>query len=193
MPDLRRGPASTPNDREGLGVSPAHSINQNKGPAPMHPTSIDLPKQTRQAMCGLLQANLADGIDLVYHIKQAHWTLRGPNFIGLHELLDQLHEQVEDKVDLVAERIQVLGGQAEGTVAAAAKGSRLAKYPLEAVSPAEHIDALSGSLAAYARNNREAISSADEAGDEATADLFTEIVRMADRALWFIEAHKPVK
>ncbi len=159
----------------------------------MHPTSIDIPEQTRQAMCGLLQANLADGIDLVYQIKQAHWTLRGPSFIGVHELLDDLHEKVEDKVDLVAERIAVMGGQAEGTVDASAQSSRLPKYPLDAVKVEDHINALSKSLAAYAKNNREAIKEADEAGDDGTADLFTEIVRMADRALWFIEAHKPVK
>ena len=159
----------------------------------MHPTSHDLSEQTRQAMCGLLQSNLADGIDLVYQIKQAHWTLRGPNFIGMHELLDDLHEQVEGKVDLVAERIAVLGGQAEGTVDASAQGSRLPKYPLDAVKVEDHVKALSKSLAAYAKNNRAATGEAGEAGDEATADLFTEIVRMADRALWFVEAHKPVK
>ncbi|MCF3936090.1 DNA starvation/stationary phase protection protein Dps [Acuticoccus sp. M5D2P5] len=159
----------------------------------MHPTSHDLPEQTRQAICGLLQANLADGIDLIYHIKQAHWTMRGPNFIGLHELLDRLHEEVEDKVDLVAERISVLGGQAEGTVDVSASQSRLPKYPLDAVSPDEHILAVSRSIAAYAKNNRAAIDESEEAGDKATADLFTEIVRMADRALWFIEANKPAK
>lgn len=158
----------------------------------MHPTSHDLPEQTRQSVCGLLQSNLADGIDMVYQIKQAHWTLRGPGFIGLHELLDELHEQVEDKVDLVAERIQVLGGQAEGTVDVAAQTSRLPKYPLDAVGPGAHIDALSKSFAAYSRHHRSAIGEAEEAGDQATADLFTEIVRMSDRALWFIEAHKPV-
>jgi len=159
----------------------------------MHPTSHDLPEQVRQSVCGLLQANLADGIDLVFHIKQAHWTMRGPNFIGLHELLDDLHEQVEDKIDLVAERIQVLGGHAEGTVDVSAQSSRLPKYPLEAVTPTEHIDAVSKSIAVYAKNNRSAIKEATDAGDDGTADLFTEIVRMADRALWFIEAHKPVK
>ncbi|MBJ3778283.1 DNA starvation/stationary phase protection protein Dps [Acuticoccus sp. 2012] len=158
----------------------------------MHPTSHDLSKQVRQSVVGLLQDNLADGIDLVYQVKQAHWTLRGPNFIGLHELLDQLHEQVEDKVDLVAERISVLGGQAEGTVEASAGRSRLPKYPLDAVAIEDHVAALSKAFAAYAKNHRAAIDEASEAGDEATADLFTEIVRMADRALWFIEAHKPV-
>jgi hypothetical protein len=100
----------------------------------MHTTSIDISEQTRQAMCGLLQGVLADGIDLVSHLKQAHWTVRGPNFIGLHELLDDLHEKMEEKVDLTAERIAALGGQAEGTVDVAAGASRLPKYPLDAAT-----------------------------------------------------------
>ena len=158
----------------------------------MHPTSHDLSKQKRQAICGVLQSNLVDGIDLVYQLKQAHWTLRGPNFIGFHELLDTLHEQVEDKVDLVAERISVLGGQVEGTIEVAAQSSRLPKYPLDIASVEKHVEALSKSFAAYAKNNRAAIEEATDAGDEATADLFTEVTRAADRALWFIEAHKPV-
>ena len=157
----------------------------------MHSTHHDLPKQLRQSMCGLLQSNLNDAIDLVYQVKQAHWTLRGPNFIGLHEFFDELHEQVEGKVDLVAERIQVLGGQAEGTVAASAKGSRLPTYPLDIHSPDDHLAALTKSYAAFAKTVRSAIDEASEAGDEDTADLFTEISREADRALWMLEAHRP--
>jgi starvation-inducible DNA-binding protein len=159
----------------------------------MHPNSLDLSEQTRKAMCGLLQANLADGVDLVSHIKQAHWTLRGPNFIGLHELLDDLYEKVSEKVDLIAERIATLGGQAEGTVDVSAQHSRLPKYPLDAVTPEEHVDAVSRSIAAYAKSVRAAIDEADDAGDKSTSDLFTEVSRYADRALWFVEAHKPAK
>jgi starvation-inducible DNA-binding protein len=157
----------------------------------MHKTHHDLPEQVRQSMCGLLQANLADAIDLTYQIKQAHWTLRGPNFIGLHEFFDELHEQVEGKVDLVAERIQVLGGQAEGTVAASAKGSRVPAYPLDIFSPDDHLKALIKSYAVFAKSIRSAIDEADEAGDQDTADLFTEVSREADRALWMLEAHRP--
>ncbi|ORE94667.1 DNA starvation/stationary phase protection protein Dps [Acuticoccus yangtzensis] len=154
------------------------------------PTSTDISEQTRKAMVGVLQANLADGIDLVYQLKQAHWTARGPNFIGFHELLDDLHEQIEEKVDLTAERIAVLGGQAEGTVDVSAQTSRLPKYPMQAVAIDEHVEAVTKSLAAYAENIRKAIDEASEAGDEGTADLFTEISRTADRARWFVEAHK---
>lgn len=157
----------------------------------MHATHHDLPEQLRQSMCALLQANLNDAIDLVYQVKQAHWTLRGPNFIGLHEFFDDLHEQVEGKVDLVAERIQVLGGQAEGTIAAAAKGSRLPDYPLDIHAPDDHLFALIKSYASFAKNVRAAIADADEAGDQDTADLFTEISRAVDRGLWMLEAHRP--
>ena len=156
-------------------------------------TTIDLSDQTRQAMCGLLQSNLADSIDLVYQLKQAHWTLRGPSFIGVHELLDTLHDQIEDGTDLIAERISVLGGQAEGTVDVSAQSSRLPKYPLDAVAIPDHVDALTKSLAAYCENVRKSIDSAEEAGDADTADLFTEISRTADRARWMIEAHKAPK
>ncbi len=158
----------------------------------MHPTSHDLSSQTRQAVCGILQAQLVDAIDLSSHLKQAHWTMRGPNFIGLHTLLDTLYTQVSDQADMVAERIAALGGQAEGTVDVSAKDSRLPRYPLNIVSPSDHIETLSRSLAAYGKTAREGINASSDAGDEGTADLFTEIVRAADKSLWLIEAHKPV-
>ncbi|WP_420393200.1 DNA starvation/stationary phase protection protein Dps [Acuticoccus sp.] len=159
----------------------------------MFPTACDLPEQTRQSMCALLQSHVSDGIDLFSHVRQAHWTLRGPNFIGLHELLETIYEQVKDQTDLLAERLQLLGGHTEGTIDVAAQNSRLPKYPLDAVSPSEHVDAVTSSLAAYAKTVRGAIDEADEAGDMGTSDLFTEIVREVDRARWMIEAHKPVK
>ena len=159
----------------------------------MFPTACDLPEQTRQSMVALLQSHVSDGIDLYSHVRQAHWTLRGPNFIGLHELLEKIYTEVADQTDLVAERLQLLGGHTEGTIDVAAQNSRLPKYPLDAVTPNEHIEAITNSLAAYAKSVRGAIGEADETGDQGTADLFTEIVRAVDRARWMIEAHKPVR
>lgn len=159
----------------------------------MFDTTIDIPEQTRQSMIGLLQAHVSDGQDLYYQLRQAHWTLRGPNWIGLHELFEKIYEEVEDQVDLMAERLQLLGGHTEGTIQAAAKNTRLPPYPLDAVTPAEHIEAATTALASYAKTVRGAIDEASEAGDEGTADLFTETVRGLDRARWMIEAHKPVK
>lgn len=159
----------------------------------MFPTASDLPEQTRQAMVGLLQAQVSDGQDLFYQLRQAHWTVRGPNFIGLHELFEEIYKEVDGYVDDLAERLQTLGGHTEGTIEVAAKNSRMPKYPIDAVTPAEHIDALTTALAAFANSTRKAIEEADEAGDEVTADLLTAISGSVDERRWMIEAHKPVK
>jgi len=78
-----------------------------------------------------MNQRLADAGDLQMQMKQAHWNVKGPHFIGLHELFDQIDEAVEGYVDLVAERIVQLGGIAEGTARVAAERSRLEEYPLD--------------------------------------------------------------
>jgi starvation-inducible DNA-binding protein len=155
----------------------------------MHTTRNDLPAATRRKVGALLQARLADAIDLSLAAKQAHWNVRGPHFIALHELFDDVHDHVRGHVDELAERIVQLGGTAHGTLAAAAKGTKLPPYPLDAASGREHVAALARSMAAYGRSVRAAIDAATKLGDAGTADLFTEISRAADKDLWMVEAH----
>jgi starvation-inducible DNA-binding protein len=155
----------------------------------LHPTSNDLPKKTRAAMCELLNARLADAIDLRLATKQAHWNVKGPHFIALHELFDKLYDVVGEYVDELAERAVQLGGTAEGTLQAVAKASSLEAYPLKASSGDEHVKALTKVLAAFGEAVRAAIDAAAKAGDADTTDLFTEISRGNDKQLWFIEAH----
>jgi starvation-inducible DNA-binding protein len=128
-------------------------------------------------------------VDLHYQAKQAHWNVKGPSFIALHELFDKIAATVEDHNDLVAERIAALGGIAEGTVAVAAKQSRLSSYPLNITTGREHVEALSSALASFGQSVRKAIDEATGFGDADTADLFTEISRDTDRSLWLVEAH----
>jgi starvation-inducible DNA-binding protein len=155
----------------------------------VHPSSNDLPKKTRAAMCELLNARLADAIDLRLATKQAHWNVKGPHFIALHELFDKLYDVVGDWVDDLAERVVQLGGMAAGTLQAVAKASGLEAYPLKASAGEEHLKALTKVLAAFGESVRHAIEAAAKAGDADTADLFTEISRGNDKQLWFIEAH----
>lgn len=155
----------------------------------MHPTRIDLAVDTRQRVIKLLSACLADAIDLESQTKQAHWNVKGPSFIALHELFDKLHGEVDEYADLLAERIAQLGGSPTGTVRAAAAQSRLKEYPLHISSGREHVEALSAALAAFGGHARKAIEHATEAGDADTADIFTEISRGIDKSLWFVEAH----
>ena len=152
-------------------------------------TRNDLPEEVRREMIGLLNQQLADAIDLAYQAKQAHWNVKGPSFIALHELFDEVVEEIEEHVDDLAERAVELGGTACGTVRAAAGKSRLVEYPLEISSGADHVNALSGALADFGKTARAAIDEAANRGDADTADLFTEISRGVDKLLWKVEAH----
>ncbi len=155
----------------------------------MYKTKNDLPEKVRAEMVTLLQQRLADCIDLVTQAKQAHWNVKGPSFIALHELFDEVYAHAGDSADLIAERIVQLGAVAEGTARIAAKRSGLAEYPLEIANGKDHVEALSRALAYTAESIRSSIDRADEMGDKGTADIFTEIVRSLDKDLWFVEAH----
>lgn len=159
----------------------------------MHKTKNDLSANVREKAIALLSARLADGIDLQLQTKQAHWNVKGPSFIALHELFDDVSERVEEYTDLMAERITSLGGTAEGTVQVAAKRSKLPAYPLDITEGPAHVDALSTALAAFGKLARAAIAQSDEIGDADTADVFTEISRGIDKDLWFVEAHMQAK
>lgn len=152
-------------------------------------TKNDLPAQLREKMIVLLNARLADSIDLQTQCKQAHWNVKGPDFIALHELFDKVNEEVEEYVDLIAERAVQLGGVAEGTIQGAVKKTQLKPYGARGGSGHEHVQALSSALAAYGKLVRAAIDVSDRAGDKDTADIFTEISRGTDKWLWFVEAH----
>lgn len=156
---------------------------------PLHPTRNDLSAEIRTKMVALLNGRLADAIDLSTQTKQAHWNVKGSNFIALHELFDDIHEDVGGYVDEIAERAVQLGGQVHGTVRAAAGASKLPEYPLDISCSKEHVAALSTVLAAFGKLARKAIDEADDAGDADTADLFTAVSRGIDKWLWMVEAH----
>jgi starvation-inducible DNA-binding protein len=155
----------------------------------MHRTKNDLPESKRTELVRLLNDRLADAQDLFAQVKTAHWNVRGPNFFQLHELFDQIAEDVEEHTDLLAERAGQLGGVAEGTVQVAAKKSTLPPYPLNISNGRDHVEALSTALAAFGKAAREAIDQSDKLGDKDTADIFTEVSRETDKNLWFVEAH----
>jgi starvation-inducible DNA-binding protein len=154
----------------------------------MFPTKNDLPEAVRTQVVRLLNDRLADCIDLQTQTKQAHWNVKGPNFIALHELFDQIHSAVGEYVDEIAERAVQLGGVAEGTARIVARRSSLAEYPA-AVDGRSHVEALSSALAAFGKSARKAIDDTGQLGDLDTADIFTEISRGIDKWLWFVEAH----
>jgi starvation-inducible DNA-binding protein len=155
----------------------------------LHNTKIDIDKGRREQIIGILNQRLADASDLKSQAKQAHWNVKGMNFIALHELFDQVATDLDPHVDDIAERITTLGGVALGTVRVAAQNSSLSEYPLEISDGAAHVDALSNALADFGKKVRADIDATTGLGDADTADLLTGISRSIDKLLWFVEAH----
>lgn len=155
----------------------------------MFETRNDLGQDTRQKMIDLLNQHLADTFDLMSQTKQAHWNVKGPHFIGLHEMFDDFAEGLEGYVDMIAERCTALGGYATGTARMAAANSTLDEYPTSVIRDMDHVKALAERYSTVAQNVRESIDEADDAGDQDTADMFTDISRDLDKWLWFLEAH----
>lgn len=156
----------------------------------MHRTKNDLSQKVRAKVIATLGDRLADATDLMLQTKQAHWNVKGENFIALHELFDKINDAAEEWVDLIAERIVQLGGTAEGTVQATAKRTSLSPYSLTIVRGEDHVEALSSALAAFGKKVRAAIDKTGKAGDADAADILTEISRDVDKYLWFVEAHQ---
>jgi starvation-inducible DNA-binding protein len=153
-------------------------------------TRNSLPEKTRLEITGLLQSRLADSIDLMMRAKQAHWNVKGTNFIALHELFDKVYTDAGVYVDLIAERIVQLGGMAQGTIRASAKTSGMPEYPLDISSGRKHVAELAHSISFYSELIRQAITRSSDLEDASTADILTQVSRGADMNLWFVEAHE---
>jgi starvation-inducible DNA-binding protein len=155
----------------------------------MYETENDISIKRRKELNALMNLRLASAVDLQGQMKQAHWNVKGPSFIGLHELFDKVDEAVEDYVDKIAERIVQLGGIAEGTVRVAASRTRLPEYPLAIAEGMAHVEAVARALSTFGAEARTTIDEANALDDADTADLFTEVSRGIDKWLWFVEAH----
>ena len=184
--------------RQRAAATPAHArVADHVAPTPtsagdtkLFPTKNDLPEDKRVEVVGLLNQRLAEAIDLQTQCKQAHWNVKGPSFIALHKLFDDVNEDVEGYVDLIAERAVQLGGVAEGTIGAVETRSKLPDYPIGIATGGEHVAALSDALGAFGRAARITIEELNELEDSGSADVLTEISRGVDKWLWFVEAHQ---
>ncbi len=152
-------------------------------------TGVNLSESTREKLIAILNARLADTVDLKTQTKHAHWNVKGKQFYQLHLLFDSVASHLDDQADMIAERITALGGIANGTARQVAASSAIPEYDLHAVSGEEHVKALSQRLSKLVNQARAEIDNTDALGDKGTADLFTEIVRAGDKDLWFLEAH----
>ena len=155
----------------------------------MHITKISIHKKKCIELIALLNKSLASTNDLYAQLKQAHWNIKGPEFIALHKLFDELAEQIEEHVDIVTERIESLGGTALGTIQATAENSALRIYPIDIFLAKEHLEHLTHNFAILGELSRNNIRKAENLDDFVTSDLYIALTRLLDKSLWFLEAH----
>lgn len=148
-----------------------------------------LEDNARKTAIDVLSARLADATAMLLALKQAHWNVKGPNFIAIHELFDGVYERLEPHIDTMAERIKQLDGTANGTAEHVAQASTLKAYPLDLTSETDHIKAVADRLRDLGGKVREGIDQTDEAGEADAADILTAMSRDIDKDLWFIESH----
>ena len=155
----------------------------------MHVTNTSIPEKNRIEIVGMLNISLASTNDLYLQLKQAHWNIKGPQFIALHKLFDDVAEEIEEQVDIIAERITSLGGTAFGTIQAIAENSELRTYPLDIFSMQEHVEHLIHNIAILSELCRSHIKETQELNDFCTNDLYVSLSSLLDKKLWFIQAH----
>jgi starvation-inducible DNA-binding protein len=148
-----------------------------------------LSDNARKTSISELNGRLADSVALALAVKQAHWNVKGHNFIAIHELFDAVHTNLRDQIDIMAERVQQLDGVAMGTAEQVASSTTLAEYPTDLTRAEDHIRALCDRFRDHGERLRAAIDATDEAGDANTADILTAASRSVDKDLWFMESH----
>ncbi len=155
----------------------------------LHKTKNGMPEKVRMEVVSMLNSSLASVMDLYAQLKQAHWNVKGPEFIALHKLFDEIAEELEEHIDTIAERAAALGGTVLGTIQEAAKNTALSAYPTNISSAKDHLAHLTHNMAIISELAHEHMAEAEELGDMSTNDIYIALDRFLDKNLWFLESH----
>jgi starvation-inducible DNA-binding protein len=164
-------------------------MSQSNNHQVLHPVRIAIPLEIRLYVIQLLNQTLACTVDLRSHVKQACWNVKGHDFSQLHALFATMVTELDAYTDLVAERIVVLGGVAQGTARTATTRSTLPEYPGAIMDGPAHVRALAERVAPYATALRDNITLAADVEDAGSAAVYTDISRGVDKQLWILDAH----
>lgn len=138
----------------------------------------------------MLNQLLADSITLYNLYKKHHWQVAGPTFYQLHLLFDKHAGEVLESVDLIAERIQMLGGVAGGMPFDVAEHTKIERPPLGVENVPAMLARTVNAHATVIRTVREGIELTERNKDYGTNDLLmSDLLRMHEMQVWFVSQH----
>lgn len=162
-----------------------------KAPEGNHVTNFTVPGMTKSpadAVIGILEERMVATIDLQLTLKHIHWNVVGPNFIGVHEMLDPQVDAVREMTDTIAERIATLGGVPVGTPESVVQRRTWSDYSLGKASVNEHLGALDIVYSGINSGHREAIGKLADL-DPVSEDILTGELAQLEQFQWFVRAH----
>jgi starvation-inducible DNA-binding protein len=151
---------------------------------------IALAENTRRASADNLNQVLADTITLRDLYKKHHWQVSGPTFYQLHLLFDKHFGEQNELVDLIAERIMMLGGVSIAMSADVAETTLIPRPPKGREEVPVQISRLLEAHEIVLKEARAMARQAAEAGDDGTNDLLvSNVIRTNEMHVWFVAEH----
>jgi len=147
-----------------------------------------LSQEKATKVVGILQERLSCYNDLQLTLKHVHWNVVGPNFIGVHEMIDPQVDLVRGFADETAERIAALGSSPRGTVDGIVATRTLEEYPLGRDTAQAHLEAIDKVYDQVVSANREAMDALEDL-DLVTQDLVIGHTAGLEKFQWFVRAH----
>nr|WP_315251073.1 DNA starvation/stationary phase protection protein [uncultured Flavobacterium sp.] len=151
---------------------------------------IGITEDHLQKANSLLSVVLSDEMTLYVKTRKFHWNVAGESFMELHKLFEQQYTEIEQTIDLVAERIGKLGGKTIGTMSEFIKLSRIKENPNKFPNQKAMLAELLADHEILITELRKDIdTSAEENHDAGTADLLTGILQQHETAAWVLRRY----
>jgi starvation-inducible DNA-binding protein len=142
----------------------------------------------------ILNELLAQIIDCTLQAKHCHWNVRGQHFIAYHKLFDEIHKNLNEQMDIVAERISVLDQHVYATLQEVFNRTTLTELPKNIAGDLEYIEKLQKSLEYLSENLKNGTEKISKLEDKVTSDMLSMVILTMDKYSWFLRAHieKPI-
>ena len=151
-------------------------------------TAPGMDNEVAQSTIETLDNRMVALIDLQLTLKHIHWNVVGPNFIGVHEMIDPQVDIVREMTDTIAERIATLGGVPVGTPKSIVDRRTWNEYSVGKGLVTEHLAALDKVYNGVNADHRKAIETLSEL-DPVSEDMITNQLADLEQFQWFIRAH----